>query len=224
MKLYRSLGLAGCVVSGALLLAACGSGSSTNTAARAASASSTSTSVAPPTVNVGSNPKLGQLLVDAQGMTLYHNVKEQAGAIVCTGTCAAAWPPFLVPPGTAPAAGPGLPGTLATVTRPDGGLQATYNGQPLYRFSGDKAPGDANGQGIGGVWFAVSATSAATTLPSTVTTVHRVATQTPTTHAAAPAATVAPTTPPATSPPATAPPPTTPKTTPTTYCAYPPCY
>ena len=41
--------------------------------------------------------------------------------------------------------------------RPDGGTHVTYDGHPLYRYSGDTAPGDTNGQGVGSVWFAMTA-------------------------------------------------------------------
>ena len=47
---------------------------------------------------------------------------------------------------------------LGTLTRDDGTVQVTYNGWPLYHFSGDTAPGDTNGQGLEGVWFLVSPT------------------------------------------------------------------
>jgi predicted lipoprotein with Yx(FWY)xxD motif len=223
MKVQRVLEPAACVLVAALVLVACGKGSVTKTAARA-SASSTSTSPLSPVVGVETNPTLGQLLVDAQGMTLYHNAGERDGAFVCTGTCTSAWPPLLVPAGTAPTAGAGVPGALATVTRPDSGIQVTYNGEPLYRFVGDKKPGDANGQGVAGVWFVLSpSAAAATTQPPTTTTVPRAPAAAPTTRPAAPAA---PKAPPATAPPATMAPTTTPPRTtpPTTSCAYPPCY
>ena len=47
---------------------------------------------------------------------------------------------------------------LATATNPDAGPQVTYNGWPLYYFSGDSAPGDTNGEGPGGVWYVVDPT------------------------------------------------------------------
>ncbi len=69
----------------------------------------------------------------------------------CTGGCASAWPPFIVT--AAPAAPAGAAGKITLITRADGGKQVAYNGAPLYTFSGDSAPGDANGQGSGGSWF-----------------------------------------------------------------------
>ena len=56
-----------------------------------------------------------------------------------------------------PTAGEGLSADqLGTIARDDGSLQVTYNGTPLYYFAFDNMPGDANGQGSGDVWFAVS--------------------------------------------------------------------
>jgi hypothetical protein len=55
-------------------------------------------------------------------------------------------------------AGSGVTGTLATITRSDGTVQATYDGHPLYTYAGDTAPGQANGNGItsfGGTWHEV---------------------------------------------------------------------
>lgn len=100
---------------------------------------------------------LGTILVDAQGMTLYHLTTETNGRIVCTGSCARAWPPLLMPSGmTRPVAGTGVTG-LGTVTRPDGSVQVTDRGMPLYLYEGDKKPGDTVGQGIGGIWYVVPA-------------------------------------------------------------------
>ncbi|MGH2444161.1 MAG: COG4315 family predicted lipoprotein [Chloroflexota bacterium] len=115
-------------------------------------------------VQTASNPTLGSILVNAQGMTLYHLSVENGTQISCTGGCAGVWPPlFLAMGATAPTAGAGVTGMLATINRPDGlGHQVTYNGAPLYTFSHDSKPGDTNGEGIkafGGVWHAVTANS-----------------------------------------------------------------
>ena len=66
-------------------------------------------------------------------------------------------------------AGPGVTGKLATIKRPDGSVQATYNGHPLYTYKGDSAPGQAKGNGLnlsGGVWHEVTASGAAAPAPS----------------------------------------------------------
>jgi predicted lipoprotein with Yx(FWY)xxD motif len=97
---------------------------------------------------------LGTVLVDSKGFTLYHLEGETTSHFVCTGSCVATWPP-LAASGT-PTAGSGAAGKLGTVQRPDGTTQVTYDDLPLYTFSGDAAPGDSNGEGVQGVWFAVT--------------------------------------------------------------------
>ncbi len=88
------------------------------------------------------------LVAGVNGMTVYTFTKDTAGsgASACTGGCLTKWPAVMVAAGTAPTAGDGVSGTLATIKRSDDGtLQVTYNGLPLYFFQGDKAPGDTNG-------------------------------------------------------------------------------
>ncbi len=107
-----------------------------------------------PTVLVSQNANLGTaILTDANGMTLYTFGNDQPGVSNCNGGCANVWPAFQPPAGdlTLP---DGATGVLDVITRDDGTMQVTYNGMPLYNFSGDANPGDTNGQGIGGVWFA----------------------------------------------------------------------
>ncbi|HLZ71812.1 MAG TPA: hypothetical protein VKV26_18065 [Dehalococcoidia bacterium] len=107
-----------------------------------------------PTVLVAQNDNLGMaILTDANGMTLYTFANDAPGMSTCSGGCANIWPAFQPPAGdlTLP---DGATGTLDVITRDDGSMQVTYNGMPLYYFSGDMNPGDTNGQGIGGVWYA----------------------------------------------------------------------
>jgi predicted lipoprotein with Yx(FWY)xxD motif len=108
------------------------------------------------------NPQFGQILVAADGRTLYSNTADSAGQIVCANSdCTNFWPPYIV--AAQPAAVEGIPGALGTVTRPDGTLQLTYNQKPLYTFYLDKAAGDAKGYGfvdLGGTWGVVSLASA----------------------------------------------------------------
>jgi predicted lipoprotein with Yx(FWY)xxD motif len=88
------------------------------------------------------------LVAGSNGMTVYTFTKDTAGsgASTCTGGCLAKWPALTVPAGSAPTAGDGVTGALATITRPDDGtLQVTYNGLPLSFYVGDKAPGDTTG-------------------------------------------------------------------------------
>ncbi len=95
------------------------------------------------------------MLTTSSGFTLYHMTSEKNGQIVCTGSCRGTWPPLLTT-GGAPAAMSGMSGSFSTVKRPDGGTQVTFDGEPLYRYSGDTAAGQANGQGVEGIWFAVT--------------------------------------------------------------------
>jgi predicted lipoprotein with Yx(FWY)xxD motif len=98
---------------------------------------------------------LGQTLVDADGRTLYAFTKDKGGQSSCYDDCEVTWPALTIQ--GAPAAGDGVEASLlATTDRKDGSAQVTYKGMPLYQFSGDQQPGDTNGQGVGGVWFAVT--------------------------------------------------------------------
>ena len=97
---------------------------------------------------------LGTVLVDAEGLTLYGLTDDTGGVPTCDGACAEAWPPLTVDGPDLPA---GLdPGLYSVVERSDGTFQLEAGEWPLYRFAGDAAPGDTNGQGSGGVLFAVA--------------------------------------------------------------------
>jgi predicted lipoprotein with Yx(FWY)xxD motif len=100
---------------------------------------------------------LGTILVDSKGNTLYVFLNDTGDTSTCTGDCAASWP-ALVAKGEVKAGGGGDvdASLLGTTQRDDGSMQVTYNGHPLYHFAGDQAPGDTNGQGVGGIWFVVS--------------------------------------------------------------------
>lgn len=120
----------------------------------AASSSASPSSSTAPAVDV-KNGSFGKMLVDEQGRSLYQFDKDTTNKSMCTGSCATAWPPFTVK--SKPAAGSGIKANLLKTTkRSDGSEQVTYNGRPLYRFEGDKKPGDINGQDInafGAKWF-----------------------------------------------------------------------
>ncbi len=110
-------------------------------------------------VQVSSNTQYGSILVDKNGNTVYTFAADSLNNSVCTGACAQAWPPLAVPSGTSPQAGQSVTGKLGSITRSDGLTQVTYNGQPLYLYSGDTVAGQANGQGLnsfGGLWYVVS--------------------------------------------------------------------
>jgi predicted lipoprotein with Yx(FWY)xxD motif len=114
---------------------------------------------APPAAAAGASVKLaksglGDILVDADGRTLYAFLKDVDGKPTCQDACAKAWPAALVS-GKA-VAGEGIDANIiTTVATPDGKTQLKAGKWPLYRFSGDAAAGDTNGQGSGGNWFVV---------------------------------------------------------------------
>jgi len=92
------------------------------------------------------------VLTNADGLTLYWFAPDTSTSSKCFGSCATYWPPV----SGSPTAGPGVTGKLGTIKRPGGGLQATYDGHPLYTYIGDSRPGQANGNDLdlsGGFWY-----------------------------------------------------------------------
>jgi predicted lipoprotein with Yx(FWY)xxD motif len=112
------------------------------------------TEPAPPaTVQVTESP-LGQILADAAGLTLYGFMQDADGNPTCNDACADAWPPVTIEGDALPA---GLdPNVFTVIQRDDGSHQLKAGKWPLYRFAGDAAPGQTNGQGSGDVWFVVA--------------------------------------------------------------------
>ena len=103
---------------------------------------------------------LGEILVDAEGLTAYVFFSDEGGESTCYDDCEAAWPPITVD--GEPVAGDGVDDSLlGTTERTDGTTQVTYDGQPLYLYSADSAPGDTSGQGVNEVWFVVGPDGAA---------------------------------------------------------------
>jgi predicted lipoprotein with Yx(FWY)xxD motif len=102
--------------------------------------------------------RLGSILVDSKGITLYDFVKDKRGASSCYGACAALWPPLITK--GRPQAGRGVRASLlGTTKRKDGKLEVTYNRHPLYYFVTDRKPGQTTGQGVnqfGGPWWVLS--------------------------------------------------------------------
>ena len=142
-----------------LLLAACAS--KTNAGSSGASTSPSSTGAGGVTVKASSVGVIGTALVTSDGLTLYTLSADAGGTPTCTAApCTGAWPPLLVPTGGTATAGSGVNASmLGTVKTPSGAMQVTYNKRPLYRFSHDSAPNQANGQGImsfGGVWHPIA--------------------------------------------------------------------
>lgn len=158
------------------LLAACGSTSSTTTSSYGSSSTTptatTDTSTTPTatgkyyatattgTSNTGAstiktthatiNGKTDTILTNAQGMTLYYFTPDTKNTTACTGGCASTWPPLLATGSVTLTSS--APGKLTTATNANG-TQIQYNGHFLYTYAGDSAPGQTNGQGVGGKWF-----------------------------------------------------------------------
>jgi predicted lipoprotein with Yx(FWY)xxD motif len=165
--------------------------------------------------NVG---KLGTVLTTSSGLTLYHLTSDPSGKATCTGACAKVWPPLLVSKGEH-IKGPKRLKDFGTIHLAHGKLQASFHGEALYRFSGDKKEGQATGQGVEGTWFAVKASNkvaSVTPLPAATSTTSTAPAATTTTSTTAKASTPAATSPPATSPSVTSPPVTSPPPAPTT--------
>ncbi|GGQ77081.1 SCO0930 family lipoprotein [Streptomyces asoensis] len=108
-------------------------------------------------LSVRKDPNLGEIVVDKDGMTVYRFLKDKAWpepVSNCNGACLEKWP-AVAPVDFAETKGIQKKGYM-NFTRSDGTKQQTINCSPIYTFSGDKAPGDINGQGVGGTWYAVA--------------------------------------------------------------------
>jgi predicted lipoprotein with Yx(FWY)xxD motif len=132
-----------------------------STAVPATAAPATAAPTAPPATTAPAaatlrvaDSALGQILVGPDGRTLYAFTNDEAGTTTCLDACAVAWPPL--PADGIDLAAVSNSGLLTTVDRPDGSKQVKAGKWPLYYFSGDAAPGETNGQGSGGKWFAVT--------------------------------------------------------------------
>jgi predicted lipoprotein with Yx(FWY)xxD motif len=135
-----------------LALTACssgGSGSQSTATTQAGIVMTAAPGVA--VLNVANNAKLGKVLVDGKGLTLYIFKLDTPGVSNCLSTCGATWPP-LISKDAPVVASPEITGKVEIMTRPDGSQQVTYNGLPLYNFVLDTRPGDTSGNGYGGNW------------------------------------------------------------------------
>lgn len=140
-----------------LFVAACGSSGSPGSAG-----GGTTTTAAPAGAGVTAvlkteSSKLGTVLADGSGLTVYWFAADHGNMSACSGACASAWPPVIGTPQAA--AGAALSGTLGTITRSDSQKQATFDGHPLYTFKADSAPGQVNGNnvdGFGAKWYAIT--------------------------------------------------------------------
>jgi predicted lipoprotein with Yx(FWY)xxD motif len=171
----RAVAIGAVGVAGVLVAAGCGTSSAhTSQVPPAASASGpgsfgagapATTSLAPPApagassstvaaVMVG-RTGLGSILTDGAGLTVYLFEKDSGTTSSCNGACAALWPPVTTTTAQLAVAGGASRSLLGTTARTDGATQLTYAGHPLYRYAGDRKPGDTTGQGsqaFGGGW------------------------------------------------------------------------
>jgi predicted lipoprotein with Yx(FWY)xxD motif len=143
------------IAAAAVVLAACGSNSTPPSSSSTTNPTAVEASVAIKTMSTSK----GTVLVTASGLTLYWFANDTATQSNCNGSCASYWKPLL---GTAGAAsGTSLPHGFGTIKRADGQLQITYDGHPLYTYTGDTTSGQINGNGLdasGGMWWAITPT------------------------------------------------------------------
>jgi predicted lipoprotein with Yx(FWY)xxD motif len=165
----RSITAAAGALAAAISLSACGliSGSSSTANQSATMPSSSDPAMATPSASTMATTSgglmevkdtmLGLILANPHGMTVYWYTADKKGSGVssCTGSCAVAWPPVIAP--VRLPAGVKLSGPIGYIVRPNGQHQVTVDGYPIYRYAGDKAPGQTNGNGIGGKWYIVKA-------------------------------------------------------------------
>ncbi|MER5502286.1 hypothetical protein ABT096_34560 [Streptomyces sp. NPDC002561] len=137
----------------ALGLVACGTGNGSDT--RSTDGGKKPIEAAPGTEITVADEELGSILVDGRGRTLYAFTKDKEATSNCDAECIAVWPALTSPsPATA---GKGVEKSLLREAKRSGGaVHVTYGGWPLYYYVGDMVPGDVNGQGLDGEWFAVS--------------------------------------------------------------------
>jgi predicted lipoprotein with Yx(FWY)xxD motif len=159
-------------IAAALAIAGCGSSSDSSTSGssggayggggsseKTTSGSEAGSTATPVVLTVASAPKVGPVLVDPEGFTVYDFHKDKGTTSSCYGACEQAWPPVTTE--GAPQTGEGaMSSKLGTTKRKDGTVQVTYAGHPLYTFVEDKKPGEANGNdssAFGAQWYALHA-------------------------------------------------------------------
>lgn len=150
MRKTLFLGLAGVLV--AAVVAAAG--------ASAGGAALSSTRAKTVRISTRTVPKLGRVLVDSKGLTLYMFVPDKHRRVTCKGTCAAVWPPVALPAGAKAVGSHGVKARLLGSDRDSaGGRVVTYARWPLYTYVADRKPGQASGQALnlnGGLWYVLS--------------------------------------------------------------------
>ena len=159
----KILGAAG-LAAVALALSACASSASSSSSTPATTAPAAGGSSAAASSGGGTTVNMTTIngtavLTNSSGKTLYWFAPDTSTKSNCSGSCATYWPPVTGPV----TAGSGVTGTLGTITRSDGTVQATYDGHPLYTYVGDTAAGQAKGNGLnlsGGLWYEMTVSGA----------------------------------------------------------------
>ena len=140
----------------AVLAAGCGGSASTSKSGVAGARHLTKSA----TVQTRKIKKLGVVLVNSRGLTLYMFEPDHRKKVTCKGSCAAVWPPLKLKKGQKPTAGGAArKALLGSDKNPSGGRVVTYNRWPLYTYIGDSKPGQATGQALdlnGGLWYVLS--------------------------------------------------------------------
>jgi predicted lipoprotein with Yx(FWY)xxD motif len=146
-------------------LAACGSSSSPSSTPSAANTPNANSAANSNTVSATGIKLMSisghKVLVDSAGFVLYWFALDTPTVSNCNGSCATYWPPVIGTPSLA--SGVSLSGTLGTIKRSNGQLQATYEGHPLYTFKSDTSAGMDSGNDLnasGGLWWAMTASGA----------------------------------------------------------------
>jgi len=162
-SITRGLGMGALALAASLTLAACGSTSAAGGTPAQASPSAAPSQGTGVTIKTAVVAGLGTVLVNAQGRTLYLLTSESGGTLTCTvaNGCTQSWPELDLPTGvTAAHAGSGAQSSMLGTETGATGTAVTYDGWPLYTFSGDSSAGQAKGEGLknfGGTWYVLQA-------------------------------------------------------------------
>ncbi len=158
-RLFRPAGIMGLLAILAMIVAACAPAAAPATTPPVTQPSTTQTgstqATTTPTIDLATDPTLGQYLTDENGRTLYVFLKDSPDASNCSGNCQTLWPPLLT--SDTPKAGPGVDASLIGTANLSGGEKiVTYDHRPLYYASTDQKVGQKTGEAIANVWFVVS--------------------------------------------------------------------
>jgi predicted lipoprotein with Yx(FWY)xxD motif len=98
----------------------------------------------------------GQIVVDAQGRSVYFFTKDvkDSGTSACKDACLTLWPPVTTTSDSPTVEG--VTGKIGTISTASGSKQITVNGMPVYLYAKDQKPGDILGQGLNDAWYLVS--------------------------------------------------------------------